>query len=77
MRRLSWDESQKHYLALHEIEEKYSLDEIRGKVSNAYKKRTEAKIYNERLEYLSQKGLVERLGGFYEVSNTDDQQRSV
>lgn len=73
-RRLSWEESQEHYLALDEIEEKawYGLDR-KGKVSNGKRKKIEAKIHNDTNIYLREKGLIQNLGGFYrtEMSSPD------
>lgn len=66
--RLSWEESQQHYLAIDEIEEKawYGLDR-KGKVSNGKRKKIEAKIHNDISTYLREKELIQKLGGFYKT----------
>lgn len=67
--RLNWEESQKHYLAIDEIESKNSTGEhIRhSKVSKSAQKRAEAKSCNEINSYLRQHEIEYKMGGFYGV----------
>lgn len=71
--RLTWEESQEHYHAIHDIEERHSLQYYKGKVSNALKKKSEAKIHNDTNAYLREKQLIYKLGGFYKtvISSND------
>lgn len=68
-RRLSWDESQEHYLALKEIENKYGKlgghEDVDAFTSNNQRKKAEANIHNETRKYLQDNGLTYELGGFY------------
>lgn len=64
---LSWDEAQEHYHAIHQIEERYSLEHHRGKISNGLKKKTDAKIHNETNTYLRSKELIYRNGVFFKT----------
>lgn len=63
--RLSWEESQKHYLAMCEIEEKAWGSNLFCKISNGLKKKIEAKVHNEKSIYLTTHNLDFKLGGFY------------
>jgi len=64
---LGWDESQKHYCALHDIEEKHLPIYLEDKLSNSQKKKLEVKIFNEQREYLETKGIVKTSLGFYKL----------
>lgn len=70
-RRLSWEESQRHYNALSEIEDKHIPDYLSDKITKSQKKKAEAKIYNEWNQYKRSQGIVEKLGGFYKAIFTD------
>lgn len=65
--RLSWEESQTHYLAMSEIEERHLPDYVKDKLNKNQKKKLEAKVHNETNDYLRQKQLVYKLGGFYKT----------
>lgn len=71
--RLSWDDSQKHYLAISEIEEKAwcGLNPA-AKISNGKRKKIEAKIHNETNNYLRENEMIQRLGGFYKTVMVSD-----
>jgi len=62
--RLGWEESQKHYHAISEIEDKH-LPPDYVKVSKSQKKKLEVKVHNETNEYLRRNEMVYRDGGFY------------
>ena len=66
--RLSWDESQKHYLALDEIENKH-MEHAKTK---GQKKKSEVKVFNEKNEYLRVNELRFSLGGFYKTVMVSD-----
>lgn len=71
--RLSWEDSQKHYLAISEIEEKAWLGlNPHAKIANGKRKKIEAKIHNETNDYLRQNELIQRLGGFYKTVLVSD-----
>lgn len=71
--RLGWDESQVHYLAMSEIEDKaWCGINPNGKVSNGKRKKIEAKIHNETNSYLRTSELVYRNGGFYKTVLVSD-----
>lgn len=66
--RLSWDESQKHYLRESEIHEKHTAHAV----TKNQKKKAEVKIHNEWNEYLRQNELTEKMGGFYKTVMVSD-----
>lgn len=64
---LKWEEAQKHYNAIHEIEERHSLEHYKGKISNGLKKKTDAKIHNDTNDYLRRNELIYRNGVFFKT----------
>ena len=71
--RLSWEDSQKHYLAISEIEEKAWLGlDPAGKIANTRRKKIEAKIHNETNDYLRKEELLYKMGGFYKTVMTSE-----
>ena len=68
--RLGWEESQKHYYAISEIEEKHLPDNVR--MTKNQRKKAEVKIHNETNDYLRRNELVQRLGGFYKTVMVSD-----
>lgn len=71
--RLGWEESQPHYLAMSEIEEKHLPDYLKDKLNKNQKKKLEVKVHNETNDYLRKNELVYKLGGFYKtvISSND------
>lgn len=69
---LSWEESKKHHLALSEIEEKHLPSEIVHKLSKNQKKKLEAKIHNEKLEYLNTNKIRPLFGLFMKVEQDNE-----
>lgn len=68
---MSWDEQKKHLLAFSDIEEKHlkALDYVKGTVAKNATKRAEAKIHNEKRNYLIEHELEfdEVTSGFYKT----------
>lgn len=67
---LSWAESQKHHLALDELEDKTILS-LRGtsakKISASLEKKIKAACFNVKNQYLREKELTMRHGIFYKT----------
>lgn len=68
--RLGWEESQKHYLALDEIENRHLPDYVT--LTSTQKKKAEVKIHNEKNTYLRIKELIYKNGGFYKTVMVSD-----
>ena len=67
--RLLWDESQKHYLAISQIEDRYLPCNI--PMNKNQHKKAEVKIFNDINEYLKANKLLSKLGGFYRVVSNE------
>lgn len=68
--RLGWEESQEHYLAIHQIEDRHKPDGVT--LNKNQRKKAEVKIHNDTNTYLRQKELVYRNGGFYKTVKVSD-----
>jgi len=68
--RLGWDESQKHYLSISDIEEKHLPDSV--PMNKNQKKKALVKIHNDTNEYLRVNELIAKMGGFYKTVVTSE-----
>lgn len=69
---LKWEEAAKHILALDEIEEKHLPSEYAHKFSKNQKKKLEAKIHNEKQEYLNFHKITPFMGTFLRTGETNE-----
>lgn len=70
--RLGWEESQKHYLAIDEIEGRHLPDNVKDKMKKNQVKKAEVKIHNETNDYLRRNELIMKNGGFYKTVMVSD-----